>query len=71
MVFTSTVFLFLFLPLFLVAYRLTPAPQRTLVILVGSYLFYAWWRPDFTLVFAGSTLLAITAGRLIAGFAPS
>src|SRR5690625_4021001 len=34
-------------------------------MLVGSYLFYAWWRPDFTLVFAGSTLLAITAGRLI------
>ncbi len=65
MVFTSTVFLFIFLPLFLVIYRLTPAHLRTVVILVGSYVFYAWWRPDFTLVFAGSTLLAIMAGRLI------
>ena len=65
MVFTSTVFLFIFLPLFLVVYRLTPAHLRTVVILVGSYVFYAWWRPDFALVFAGSTLMAIVAGRLI------
>lgn len=65
MVFTSTVFLFLFLPLFLAVYALTPARWRTLVILTGSYLFYAWWRVDFALVFAGSSLLAIVAGRLI------
>ncbi len=65
MVFTSTVFLFLFLPLFLLAYVLTPAARRTIVILLGSYLFYAWWRPDFTLVFAASTAAAIIAGRLI------
>lgn len=65
MVFTSTVFLFLFLPLFLLAYRVTPPRWRTLVILAGSYLFYAWWRPDFALVFAGSSALAIAAGQLI------
>ena len=65
MVFTSTVFLFLFLPLFLAVYAVTPARWRTFVILVGSYLFYAWWRVDFALVFAGSSVLAIIAGRLI------
>jgi len=66
MLFTSTVFLFLFLPSFLVAYALLPAPRRTGAILVGSYLFYAWWRPDFAAVFALSTLLAIGAGRAAA-----
>ncbi len=65
MVFTSTVFLFLFLPLFLAVYALTPARWRTVTILIGSYLFYAWWRVDFALVFAGATVLAIAAGRLI------
>lgn len=65
MVFTSTVFLFLFLPAFLLVYRLTPARHRSVIILLGSYLFYAWWRPDFALVFAASTAMAIVAGRLI------
>jgi alginate O-acetyltransferase complex protein AlgI len=65
-VFTSTVFLFLFLPAFLIAYALVPPRRRTLVILAGSYAFYAWWRPDFALVFALSTLLAIAAGRAVA-----
>ncbi|MFN2321989.1 MAG: MBOAT family protein [Trueperaceae bacterium] len=66
MVFTSTVFLFLFLPVFLAGYALLPPQRRTLAILVGSYAFYAWWRPDFALVFALSTLLAIAAGRAVA-----
>jgi alginate O-acetyltransferase complex protein AlgI len=62
-VFTSTVFLFLFLPAFLVVYAALPARRRTIAIVVGSYVFYAWWRPDFALVFAGATALAILAGR--------
>ena len=66
MVFTSTVFLFLFLPAFLAAYALLTPRRRTTLILVGSYAFYAWWRPDFALVFALSTGLAIIAGRAIA-----
>lgn len=66
MVFTSTVFLFLFLPAFLAAYALLPPHRRTLAIVVGSYAFYAWWRPDFALVFALSTALAIAAGRAVA-----
>jgi alginate O-acetyltransferase complex protein AlgI len=63
MVFTSTVFLFLFLPAFLALYALLPPGRRTAAILIGSYLFYAWWRPDFALVFALSTAFAIAAGR--------
>ncbi len=63
MVFTSTVFLFVFLPLFLTVYSLLPARWRTAWILLCSYAFYAWWRPDFALVFIGSTIAAYLVGQ--------
>lgn len=56
MVFSSNVFLFLFLPAFLGLYYLCPNRHRNLLILVGSYAFYAWWRVDFLLLFAVVTL---------------
>ncbi len=51
MVFTSNVFIFLFLPLFLLCYYAVREQWRSHVIVGGSYLFYAWWRPDFLLLF--------------------
>jgi alginate O-acetyltransferase complex protein AlgI len=56
MVFSSNIFLFLFLPLFLGAYYLTSTRWKSLTILLGSYSFYAWWRVDFLLLFIGVTL---------------
>ena len=56
MVFSSNLFVFLFLPLFLTAYYMTPTRWRNWTILLGSYLFYAWWRPDFLLLFVAITL---------------
>ncbi len=56
MVFSSNLFLFVFLPLFLSAYYLTPMRWRSALILVFSYAFYAWWRPDFLLLLAGVTV---------------
>lgn len=47
MVFASDSFLFLFLPVFLIVYALTPGLARNVVILAFSWLFYAWWRADF------------------------
>jgi alginate O-acetyltransferase complex protein AlgI len=47
MVFTGAVFLYLFLPLFLLAYFLLPARARLLWILLASWAFYGWWRLDF------------------------
>lgn len=55
MVFSSNVFLFLFLPTFLLVYFLARPAWRNAVIVAGSYLFYAWWRPDFLLLFVGIT----------------
>lgn len=47
MVFASTSFIFLFLPIFLLAYALVGARWRNLTILAFSWVFYAWWRLDF------------------------
>lgn len=67
MVFSSNVFLFLFLPLFLAVYYLTPdrGRRRNYVVLIGSYLFYAWWRVDFLLLFAGVTAFNYLVGLKI------
>jgi len=43
MLFSSITFLFYFLPLFLLAYHLLPAPN--LVLLLASLMFYAWGDP--------------------------
>lgn len=53
MVFSSPAFLFLFLPLFLAGYYATPRAWKSLFILVGSSLFYAWWRVDFLFLMLG------------------
>ena len=69
MVFSSNVFLFLFLPLFLAVYYLTPDRHRlrNWVVLIGSYVFYAWWRIDFLLLFAAVTVWNYFVGMFIAG----
>jgi alginate O-acetyltransferase complex protein AlgI len=56
MVFSSNVFLFLFLPIFLGLYYLSGQRYRNLLLLVASYVFYAWWRVDFLALFAAVTL---------------
>ena len=56
MVFASPVFLFLFLPLFLIIYYLTPSRWRSATILAGSSVFYAWWRVDFLTLLYGIIL---------------
>ncbi len=56
MVFSSNVFLFLFLPIFLGLYYLSGQRYRNLLLLIASYVFYAWWRVDFLALFAAVTL---------------
>ena len=67
MVFSSNIFLFLFLPLYLGLYYLTPLKWRSLTIIIGSYAFYAWWRVDFLALFAGVTLWNYVLSKLIVG----
>jgi len=65
MLFSSSVFLYYFLPLFLAAYYLAPRGWRSLWITLASYVFYGWWRPDFVLLMWFSTALDFTCGKRI------
>ncbi len=58
MVFSSNIFLFAFLPLFLVCYYLTPWRAKSALILAFSWAFYAWWRPDFLALLVGVTAVS-------------
>ena len=65
MVFSSETFLFLFLPLFLAVYYLTPMRFRSVTILIASYIFYGWWRIDFLGLLFLTTLWTYVFGRRI------
>jgi alginate O-acetyltransferase complex protein AlgI len=66
MLFNSFVFLFVFLPLVVVAYFAAPAHRlRLLIVVVASYVFYAyaeWW---FAGLMAASTLIGFVGGQLV------
>ncbi|HWD60124.1 MAG TPA: MBOAT family O-acyltransferase [Stellaceae bacterium] len=65
MVFSSIEFLALFLPLFLLAYMATPSSARNATLCLGSWAFYAWWKPVFLLLIVGITFVAWYLGREI------
>lgn len=56
MVFSSNVFLLIFLPLFLICYFICPKKFRNYVILLFSIVFYGYGAPDFILLLLGSTI---------------
>lgn len=62
MVFSSYTFLFVFLPLALLVYYLTPERARSLVLTIQGYVFYGWWNPWFTLLMLASTALDYICG---------
>ncbi|MCR5657954.1 MAG: MBOAT family protein [Bacteroidales bacterium] len=57
MVFSSNIFLFFFLPVFLILYYLTPRKIRNYTLLLFSLLFYAYGAPDFVLVLVGECII--------------
>jgi D-alanyl-lipoteichoic acid acyltransferase DltB (MBOAT superfamily) len=62
-VFSSSHFLFYFLPIFLAVYFLTPA--KNIVLLIFSLLFYAWGEGIFVLLLIFSSLFNYTMARAI------
>ncbi len=66
MVFSSSLFLFYFLPLQLALYYLAPRFAKNAALLAGSLLFYAWGAPSFVYVLAAGTLLDYWLSRGIA-----
>lgn len=65
MVFTTHIFVFYFLPLFLLVYFNLPRPWRNLWITMASYVFYGWWEPWFVCLMMFTTVLDFYWGKFI------
>lgn len=65
MVFTTQIFVFYFLPLFLLVYYQLPLRWRNPWITVASYVFYGWWEPWFAGLMFFTTVMDFIWGRVI------
>ncbi|MDJ1482164.1 hypothetical protein QNI16_16795 [Cytophagaceae bacterium YF14B1] len=65
MVFSSPLFLFLFLPITLLLTYLTPAQYRNIPLLLASLLFYVWGESEYSMVMIFSAGMNYLFGRLI------
>ena len=65
MVFSSMIFLCVFLPVVLIGYFLLPKQLRNLWLLVASLFFYAWGEPRYILIMLFSTVFDYFNGRAI------
>ncbi|MBT3294855.1 MAG: MBOAT family protein [Verrucomicrobia bacterium] len=63
MVFSSIMFLSVFLPITLLIYHLTPARFRNYVALVASLFFYSWGAPRFVFVLIGTSAIDYAISR--------
>src|SRR5688572_18745115 len=65
MVFTTHIFVFYFLPFFLLVYYALPLHWRNLWITLASYVFYGWWEPWFVLLMLFTTVMDFIWGQVI------
>ena len=65
MVFSSILFLFRFLPIFMFCYFLSPGRVKNLALFLGSLIFYAWGEPVYVVLMLFSTVSDYIHGRLI------
>ena len=70
MVFSSLTFLFIFLPVTLLGYRLLPKGLRIGFLLLVSLIFYAWGEPLYVFLMIGSILINWLIGFKVAGEGP-
>ena len=68
MVFSSTAFLLIFLPVVAGIYFLCPRKARNTVLLLFSLVFYGWGEPKYILIMLFSTVFDYTNARLIGHF---
>ncbi|MBR1605287.1 MAG: MBOAT family protein, partial [Alphaproteobacteria bacterium] len=67
MVFSSLIFLWLFLPVVLCLYYIAKDSYRNLLLLIASLFFYAWGEPIYVLVMIFSIVINYVCGQLIGG----
>ncbi|WP_452224844.1 MBOAT family O-acyltransferase [Lacinutrix chionoecetis] len=65
MLFSSPIFLFLFLPFTLLVYYLAPKKFKNLILLVLSLGFYTWGEKELVLLIIASALIDYSAGLII------
>ena len=65
MVFSSTIFLCIYLPLVLLGYYICPKKGRNLFLLIVSLAFYAWGEPKYVFLMIFSILVNYVFGRLM------
>jgi alginate O-acetyltransferase complex protein AlgI len=68
MVFSSSIFLFVFLPLILLCYYLLGRQFKNLFLLAASLVFYAWGEVFYVLIMLGSIGTNYIIGRLLARY---
>ncbi len=66
MVFSSLIFLFRFLPIFLLIYFIVPRPVKNLVLFIGSLVFYAWGEPKYCVLVLLSIFVNFHSVRFMA-----
>lgn len=65
MLFNSPIFLFLFLPLVLIAYYISPKRIKNLLLLLASLFFYTWGEGELVVLIFASAVIDYSAGILI------
>ncbi|MBI1812990.1 MBOAT family protein [Candidatus Peregrinibacteria bacterium] len=65
MLFHSEIFLLWFLPITLGLYSLCPIGWRNVLLLIASYVFYAWWDMPSLLLMIAATVANYIAGALL------
>lgn len=65
MIFSSPVFIYIFMPVFFLAYYIAGDKYKNIILLIASSLFYAWGAPSFILILLASVLIDWKIGNLI------
>lgn len=69
MVFSSLVFLFVFLPITLLFYFIVPRKYRNFILLIVSLIFYAWGEPVYIVLMLFSTVIDFINALLVEKYA--
>ena len=65
MVFSSITFLFFFLPILVILYYIAPKKLKNLVMIIGSFAFYAWGEIRFFPIMVALSIEDYICGRLM------
>ena len=68
MVFSSLIFLFMYLPIVLLTYYICPRKWRNLLLFVVNLVFYGWGEPTYVILMVFSTIVDYTCGFFINKF---